>query len=712
MALVELIKELDGKGRQINYEYNHCPETDTRLFPWQDVTSRVPGFQMSNGDFYPELSRSVYNIALNKETSTGPWVNNELNAGSGDATELPVDAAYIRRHVWGNLAYGTMGYQLWAFPNIIGAPYEFTVEAYNPIVPNNLPMKYFELKHCNQMIDSLGALLPSSIAPKADIGLLYLDDSTYGWTYTPSYWPDAGGLFDALSARGYSDQLGVMTEWQLDNQDLSRFKVLFLPQTARMLESHGAALAKYVKNGGTLVLMGDTARVGEMLNENAAFPAGPLAEVTGIEATKLNDVEIKNVPYQFTANGQKVNCDIITRIAVPRGSTAKVIGTVQMPGKDGSKPAATVNDYGSGKCYYLAGRLFMTDSSDPTSGFVDSILRSAGVVPGAVVTEGDKPATGVVVARRTGPAATLIFLIENEDMNHNVSVALDAKALGLDKGQIYNVFECFSDEKHQISAENGWKFDTTVEPIGVRVYAITTAVSLDVLIPGGKTMIIPREAGALVDGGKTKIGPKQLPYKTTDILTERRGRLHSYTLEASDAQPMAPIKLDESFAAVDLKGFVNEPVDELIGKGTPVKEGIVKLGRVPALVAMNGENCLVKSTYSVKGMRVGRKADRIHFFDGGHYNEHTGVVGSYLIHYADGTTETIPLVDGITTGNFGSLEPEFSRTQILWKGFNDKKDYRYLYRYDWVNLHPEKVIYSIDANAEISIWAITLENDK
>ncbi len=290
-----------------------------------------------------------------------------------------------------------------------------------------------------------------------------------------------------------------------------------------------------------------------------------------------------------------------------------------------------------------------------------------------------------------------------------MSVKLDARALGLDDAKAYNVFECFSEEKHQVSAANGWQFDTSVEPIGVRVYLVTILDSLDKAIPPELKLNIPRAQGALVDGGETRVGPRQVAYRTSDILNERRGRLRSDTLEAYDSEPRAPIALEGDFSAVDLKGLVNAPLDELIGTGTPLMGGMVKLGEIPALVAMDGDEGYVKCAYAVKGLRIGQRVDTIHFFDGGNYDEHTGVVGKFVIHYMDGAAETLPLVNGITTGDFKSLGRQFSRTQLIWKGFNEQKDYRYLYRYDWTNPHPEKTIQSIDAYGRVSIWAITLE---
>lgn len=720
-ALVELIKELDGKGRPIFYEYNHTPETDTRLFPWQDVAARNPGFNLCNGDFAPTLAKTFYNIALNKETSAGPWPNNELDGGSSEVGSFTIDTAHIRRHIWFNLACGTAGYNLWTFPNIIGGP-EFWVDPYIPESPDDLPTRFWEMKRSNQMIDSLGPLLAGSVAPARDVGLIFLDESTFNWSFIISYLKDAQGFFDALLARGFADRAGVLTEYHLENQDLSRFKVLILPQTPRLLESHAQALTTYVNGGGTLVLMGDTARVDDLFRDTTPLSVGGLSNLAGVQVTKYSDA--RGVPAWFFANGKPVSCDILTRITLPSGSKAEVVGqTVAaradkagMPPPEGGLggtanlvTAATKNPYGKGFCYYLAGKPFMTAPADPTGEFIEKILTDAGVLPTAKITEDGKAASGVAVSRRdTATSGSLLFLIENEDRAHHLSVNINPKALGLDETKTYNVFECFSQESHKISAANGWRFETDLEPVGVRIHLVTQAASLDKVLPAARQIIVPRE-----------------PQPAT-VLDEHNAIENQFIADAEQAKPQAPASLGGRFMAVDLKGYLNTPISSVFGSGTPLVSGVVKQGSVPAQVTLNGAYGLLKLKASgvtsgsrqlprmVKGLRVGLKGvEKIHFFDGVEWSEHQELLVRYIVHYHDGTSLAIPVVDWMTTADLLRGARQAGRYETIWNGKNDKGEIRMLYRYSWVNPHPEKSITSIDIESDenLILWAITLEGN-
>lgn len=723
-ALIELIQELDGRSRPIFYEYNHCPETDTRLFPWQQVAATHPGFNLCDGDFAPRLSQSLYYLALIKETSAGPWPNNELDGGSPEVGSFTVDTANIRRHIWFNLACGTAGYNFWAFPNVIGAPTEMSVVPYIPSSPDQLPPRYWETKRANQMIDALGPLLAGSVAPARDMGLIFLDESTFNWRFIISYFKDTYSLFDALLARGFADRVGVLTEYQLEHQDLSRFKVLILPQTPRLLDSHAQALAGYVNAGGTLVLMGDTARVDELFHDTTPLAVGGLNSIAGIQVAKYTDV--RGLPAWFFAGGQPVNCDILTRITLPAGSTATVIGQTlparvdkaQSPlpadglqGATNLVTAATKNQYGKGTCYYLAGKPFLTDPADPTGGFIEKILTDAGVQPGAHVTEDGKPAAGVAVSRRdTATSGSLLFLIENEDRAHHLSIQVVPKALGLDASKTYNVFECFSSESHTVSAANGWSFETDLEPVGVRIHLITQAATLDKVLPANKQIIVPRE-----------------PQPAT-VLDEHAAIQNQFVTDAAQAQPQPPISLGERFMALDLKGFVNTPISAVFGDDTPLTASVVTQGSIPARVAHNGASGLLKIKASgvtagpsqlprtVKGLKVSLTGvEKIHFFDGAEWSTNQEMVARYVVHYQDGTSLVIPVVDWMTSSDLLRGTRQLGRYETIWSGANANKETRFLYRSSWVNPYPEKLITSLDIEAyddALIIWAITLEGDR
>jgi len=728
-ALVEALRELDP-DRPVFYEYNHCPEQDTRFFPWQEVAARNPGFNLCNGDFNARLHKSLYGLALVKETSAGPWPNNELDAGSLDCGSFTVDAARIRRHVWFNIALGAAGYNLWAFPNIIGAESEFTVEPYAPASPDEIPARYAELRRTNRLVDSLGALLAGSRAVTRDVALLFLDESTYNWTYALNYLHDSEAILQALCARGLAERVGVLTEYHLENQDLGRFKAIFLPQTPRLLESHAEALARYVREGGTLVMMGETARWGEDFSEYRPFPGGILREVAGVEGKLWPDVrniapevhvELPFGPHPF------VHCDVVAHLSIPRESQARRVGLPNDPednepvslrhGRRSTRgmkafTAATVNRYGEGRCWYLAGRLIMYDDADPTGAFVEEILRSAGVTPAVRVTEDGEVATGVVVSRRRAVEGTLVFLIENEDRGHKLSARLDPRLLGVDESAGCNVFECFSDEYHAVSAESGWTFDTEIEPVGVRVYLVTAETSLDDILPADKRVKVR---------GKT-------PPERDVVLEQRREIRRRLTVGADEAAPEAPMPISDLFHAIDLSGYCNTPLEEVFGKDSPLKPGLVELGEVPAIVAeKDGKGCVRLKAQSVlrnapelplavRGLRAGLpNVKKLHFFGGMHNTGASALIARYLVHYEGGSTDSIAVVGFDNAPSFRHEPRRAVRSDTIWQGADDHDRPMWLYRYSWTNPSPEKTIETIDiigaepAHCWFVVWAITAE---
>jgi hypothetical protein len=77
-------------------------------------------------------------------------------------------------------------------------------------------------------------------------------------------------------------------------------------------------------------------------------------------------------------------------------------------------------------------------------------------------------------------------------------------------------------------------------------------------------------------------------------------------------------------------------------------------------------------------------------------------IAEYKLHYADGTTETIPVVYGKDVRDwwFNGKSPGVSRGKVVWKGDNEltktKKYQIRLYAMTWTNPHPNKKVISID----------------
>ena len=106
----------------------------------------------------------------------------------------------------------------------------------------------------------------------------------------------------------------------------------------------------------------------------------------------------------------------------------------------------------------------------------------------------------------------------------------------------------------------------------------------------------------------------------------------------------------------------------------------------------------------VQGIRIEQTCNHLHFLHGSGWNANRGAfVGQYVVHYADGTRETIPLVFGrnIEDWWFTPQEPApVPEAEVVWTGANSASLSQdrgtRLYQYSWTNPRPELAVQTID----------------
>ena len=129
---------------------------------------------------------------------------------------------------------------------------------------------------------------------------------------------------------------------------------------------------------------------------------------------------------------------------------------------------------------------------------------------------------------------------------------------------------------------------------------------------------------------------------------------------------------------------------------------------------------------SVKGIPVQSRGDRLYILHAAQQVAEPGtLLGAYVIHYADGSSERIPVVYGRSLVNWwkfsrGTEEPTEAR--VAWAGSNDSTDMNpglkiRLFAITWTNPHPEKTITSLDVlsagkECDPFLVALTLERDR
>jgi len=168
-------------------------------------------------------------------------------------------------------------------------------------------------------------------------------------------------------------RLGYGVDMVDETSDLSRYKVLIAPMAYMMREGFGDKLKTFVANGGTLITTYVSGYVNhELLTYMDADPS-PISEVTGMHVDECDALDERTYAH-FIWNGKKYRAKEIAELATP--TTAQPLA-VYADRFYATQPCFTVNEYGKGRCYYIAVRTdadFLNDS-------LRYMLAEAGVAP-------------------------------------------------------------------------------------------------------------------------------------------------------------------------------------------------------------------------------------------------------------------------------------------------------------------------------------------
>jgi hypothetical protein len=178
---------------------------------------------------------------------------------------------------------------------------------------------------------------------------------------------------------------------------------------------------------------------------------------------------------------------------------------------------------------------------------------------------------------------------------------------------------------------------------------------------------------------------------------------------------MAP-SLDKENTYIDLQPFANQKLKEPLhntGSAFPnnhlgeLAKGKQKLGEVTFDIGESlpqlGSTQITDKPAKIEGIKIERKFANLHILQAtSHTAEDDTVIGSYIVHYGDKTTEKIEIVYGKDVRDwwYGEDAKGVTRGKIVWKGDNDdakrlEKKIR-LYMTTWKNPNPDKKVDSID----------------
>jgi beta-lactamase regulating signal transducer with metallopeptidase domain len=167
---------------------------------------------------------------------------------------------------------------------------------------------------------------------------------------------------------------------------------------------------------------------------------------------------------------------------------------------------------------------------------------------------------------------------------------------------------------------------------------------------------------------------------------------------------------------VDLRPHANVRLDEDFGRNLHNNLGSLPPGRQTfgGVEYQVGDRFILLASQIAKtrptaatGIKLGRQIDSLKVLHGAGWSpEDDGTeIGSYIVHYAGGATEKIPIVYGVDVRDWWNIDEDFpvTRGRVVWRGDNVASS-RFrrnalmlrLYELSWTNPHPDRVIETID----------------
>jgi len=122
-----------------------------------------------------------------------------------------------------------------------------------------------------------------------------------------------------------------------------------------------------------------------------------------------------------------------------------------------------------------------------------------------------------------------------------------------------------------------------------------------------------------------------------------------------------------------------------------------------SLISLRGEMHGVKLPSKVEGVKVGAKADRLWMLQAAGWTPPRAdmEVGRYVVHYADGSTVTIPVRFNLEVSDWWNPQP-LSNAKVAWTGRNLVQSPIGFYLMEWRNPSPDKVISTIDVVGDLA----------
>jgi len=216
-------------------------------------------------------------------------------------------------------------------------------------VPNR---KYYEYKKIADEFKKIEKYFPYQL--QAEVGLAFSFPSQIASACFPEkHENQLQACWDMFYWRNMDSRIVEITRSSLN------YKLLFVPGVTVMDEVTAAKIREFVKNGGTVVMTCNSAKVDSTGQVFATTHPGMLSDVFGIrlgsfeETEAMNEISRKSYngkKLEFTYKGKAVDTES-ARFDIIDLKGAEILGSITSLDKD--YPVMTSNKYGKGRAIYV-----------------------------------------------------------------------------------------------------------------------------------------------------------------------------------------------------------------------------------------------------------------------------------------------------------------------------------------------------------------------
>jgi WD40 repeat protein len=164
---------------------------------------------------------------------------------------------------------------------------------------------------------------------------------------------------------------------------------------------------------------------------------------------------------------------------------------------------------------------------------------------------------------------------------------------------------------------------------------------------------------------------------------------------------------------IDLSAYFNGSLDsEPMGRSIPARPFLDNLPRgfqilpgsnriqfdLRGVVQLNHADEFPGVPRSVEGIQIGQKCHRLYFLQATGWREsEDAAIGAYILHYADGTQQEVPILYGQDLLEWISPDSDALRiATVAWTGTNSERGAIRLFERTWQNPHPDVEIETLD----------------